>query len=66
MHIDRKQELQEQVTTGFFGFWVRKYRISYLITGVIVLMGLIAAMQIPKESSPNVEFGIILINTVYP
>ena len=61
----RIRELQEKFTSGFLGFWVRQYRISYLIVITIIIMGLIAAINIPKESSPAVKLGIISISTSY-
>ena len=63
---NRKQELQEKITAWFFGFWVRQFRMSYLIVITIVIMWLIAAINIPKESSPAVKLGIISIATSYP
>jgi multidrug efflux pump subunit AcrB len=62
----RKQELQEKFKTWFFGFWVKQFRISYLIVITIVVMGIISAIAIPKESSPAVKLWIISIGTSYP
>lgn len=62
----RIEELREKFTRGFLGFWVRQFRISYLIVITIIIMGTVAAVSIPKESSPSVKLGIISISTVYP
>ncbi len=62
----RKDILREKFTSGFLGFWVRQFRISYLIVITIIIMGLMAAINIPKESSPAVKLGIIAIGTSYP
>ena len=62
----RIQELRDKFTKGFLGFWVRQFRISYLIVITIIVMGLVAAINIPKESSPAVKLGIISISTAYP
>lgn len=64
--MSRIQELQNQFESGFLGFWVRKYRISYLIVLLIIVMGLLAAFAIPKESSPSIQLWIISVSTVYP
>lgn len=64
--MSRLSELQARFQEGFLGFWVRKYRISYLITLVLIMLGLIAASAIPKESSPSVKLGMITVSTVYP
>lgn len=63
---NRLNELREKLTTGFFGFWVRQYRISYLVVITLVIMGGMAIMSIPKESSPSVKLGMIAVTTVYP
>ena len=62
----RADILREKFTSGFLGFWVRQYRISYLIVITITIMWLLAAVNIRKESSPAVKLGIISIATVYP
>lgn len=64
--MSRLTELRSHVESGFLGFWVRKYRISYLIVLLVTVMGLLAAFAIPKESSPSINLGIISIVTVYP
>lgn len=58
-------ELREKFTTWFLWFWVRQFRISYLIVITIIIMGSVAAINIPKESSPAVKLGIISISTSY-
>ena len=62
----RLTELREKITTGFLGFWVRQYRISYLIVITLIIMGGLAAYSIPKESSPSVKLGMISVTTIYP
>lgn len=61
----RLETLREKTTSGFLGFWVRQFRMSYLIVITIVVMGSLAAIAIPKESSPSVKLGIISISTSY-
>lgn len=58
--------LHEKFTSGILGFWIRQYRISYLIVITIVIMGSVAVLGIPKESSPSVKLGIVSITTSYP
>lgn len=60
------QKITEKLESGFLGFWVRKYRISYLFIVAILVMGSAALISIPKESSPNIKFGMVAISTVYP
>ena len=58
--------LHEKFTSGILGFWIRQYRISYLIVITIVIMGSVSVLGIPKESSPSVKLGIVSITTSYP
>ena len=60
------KRITEKFESGFLGFWIRKYRISYLFIVAIIIMGAAALMAIPKESSPNIKFGMIVISTIYP
>jgi multidrug efflux pump subunit AcrB len=59
-------DLISRLESGFLGFWVRQYRISYLIVLGLIVLGVGAAIAIPKESSPSIEFGIVSIGTAYP
>lgn len=60
------QHIIDKFEAGFLGFWIRKYRVSYLLIVAIIIMGAGALMAIPKESSPNIKFGMVAISTVYP
>jgi len=56
----------EKLTSGFFAFWLTQWRTTFLVLILIVLIGTFAAIRIPKESSPDVSFGMVVITTVYP
>jgi multidrug efflux pump subunit AcrB len=58
-------ELREQLLSGFYGFWVKNYRIGIMLVVLIGLLGISNLLSIPKESSPDIKFGIIQIGTVY-
>ena len=59
------EKIIQKLESGFFGFWVRNYRISFLAIIFIIILGSMSLVLIPKESSPDIDFGIISINTVY-
>ena len=63
--MSRLDEIYTKIESWFLGFWVRKYRISYLVVLLIFIMGLLSVMSIPKESSPSIKLGMISITTVY-
>ena len=56
----------KKLTSGFFAFWLTQWRTTFLVLILIVLIGTFAAIRIPKESSPDVSFGMVVITTVYP
>lgn len=58
-------QLKKQLESGFFGFWVKNWRVSFLVIGLIIFLGLFSLFTMPKESSPKIDFGIIQISTVY-
>jgi len=60
------QQTYDRLESGFFGFWVKNWRISFLVMALIAGLGAVSLMAIPKESSPTIKFGIIQITTIYP
>lgn len=55
-----------QQPKSFFSFWIENYRVSFLVAFLIFVTWVFSLYQIPKESSPDIKFGIILVNTIYP
>ncbi len=49
----------------FFTFWVENYKVSFLFLFLIIIAGILAMITIPKESNPDIKFGIISIVTPY-
>lgn len=64
--MSKIDKLKETVMSWFFWFWVKQYRISYLFIFGIIILGLIAVVSIPKESSPSIKFWMITVSTIYP
>ncbi|MDF2379183.1 MAG: efflux RND transporter permease subunit [Candidatus Gracilibacteria bacterium] len=50
----------------FWNFFIDKYRFTYLLTAVVVLLGFVSAIALPKESDPEVTVPIGVVTTVYP
>lgn len=59
-------KIREELESGFLGFWVKKYRISYILVAAVLFVGLMSLFAIPKESSPSIKFGMVSITTAYP
>jgi multidrug efflux pump subunit AcrB len=56
----------KKLKPSFFSFWVKNYKVSFLFTFLIIVTGILSMISIPKESSPDIKFGIISISTSYP
>jgi len=50
----------------FFHFFAERNLLAYLITLVLVLLGVSSMLTIKRDSFPEVQFGEILITTTYP
>lgn len=60
------KEIYDKLSQWFFAFWVEYRKVSLLFVFLIVSLWSLWLNSIPKESSPQIEFGIITINTVFP
>ena len=56
----------EKIRNSFFWRWIVNYKVSFLLIILVVFYGLYIAFTIPKESSPDIKFGIVSITTIYP
>jgi multidrug efflux pump subunit AcrB len=45
---------------------VARWKFTALFSLLLIGIGLYSAFIIPKESSPEIEFGIIQVTTIYP
>jgi len=59
------EKINEKIERWFFGFWVKKFRVSFLVIFLIIVAGAFSLVTIPKESSPDIKFGIISVVTPY-
>lgn len=59
------EKYKKKLESGFFGFWVKQWRTTFLLMILIILGGVLSLSQIPKESSPDIDFGIISVTTIY-
>lgn len=57
--------LRAKLSSGFFGFWVKNYRIGIMLVVLILMLGISGILSIPKESSPDIDFGIVQVGTAY-
>jgi len=51
---------------SFFRFFAERGLLAYIITLLIVLLGVSSLMTIKRDSFPSVDFGELLVTTTYP
>ncbi|MDD4062706.1 MAG: efflux RND transporter permease subunit, partial [Candidatus Pacebacteria bacterium] len=51
---------------SFFEFFIKNYRFTYLILVGVFIFGAFAILQMPKESSPEVNIPVIVVSTILP
>lgn len=60
------QSYLRRLDNSFFGRWINNSKVSWLLIVLLLIYGLYSVIVIPKESAPDVKFGIVSISTVYP
>lgn len=60
------RDIYDRLESWFFWFWVAKWKFTMLFAFLILGIGIYSAIILPKESSPDIEFGIIQVTTIYP
>jgi len=51
---------------SWVGFFIRKYRFTYLILFAILIGGLFSLFTLPREAEPEVKVPYAVVTTVYP
>lgn len=61
----KADRLIENLENSFYWFWVKGFRVSYLVIFTIILVWLYSLYAIPKESAPDIKFWVIVVSTLY-
>ena len=51
---------------NIWNFFTLKYRFSFLLILVVLILGIVSAVQIPKESNPEVDIPYVVVNVPFP
>ena len=51
---------------NFWDFFLKHYRVTYILIVLVVIFGVFSIWQIPKESSPEVDVPIATVTTFLP
>ena len=73
-NINKHDETQDEfakkaiykTASSWIGFFIVHFRVIVLVVSAVVLLGLIAITNIPRESDPEVEIPFAVVTTVYP
>jgi len=60
------QRFKESLENTRFGRRVKNYKVSFLLIALLIGYGTFSLISIPKESTPDIPFGIVMISTSYP
>ena len=61
-----KEGLLLEARKSIFSYFINNTKIAFLVAIWIILWWLSAWVVIPKESAPEIEYGLAVISTVYP
>ncbi|MBU4331807.1 efflux RND transporter permease subunit [Patescibacteria group bacterium] len=62
--INRKRI--EETRAGFFGFFIKRWRLAILMVIGMAVWGFLSLMELPREAQPEVQIPIVVVTTVYP
>jgi multidrug efflux pump subunit AcrB len=51
---------------GIINFFIKRPLVVNLLTIIIIIMGLVSAINLKRETFPNINFDLIIITTNYP
>jgi hydrophobic/amphiphilic exporter-1 (mainly G- bacteria), HAE1 family len=56
----------EKLLGTYFWWWVKNYKVSFMLIAILIVYWFFSLLKIPKESSPDIKFWIVQVSTVYP
>ena len=52
--------------SGFLNYWLRSWRVTFLVLVGLAMLGTWTAVTLPRESTPEVEIPVAVVVTAYP
>ena len=52
--------------TGFFGYFLRSHRVTFLLIVALAVVGVSTALSLPRESAPEIDVPFGVVVTAYP
>jgi len=63
MNFDQALEKEKKSILGFF---IKNYRVTYLLLLAIFILGFYALFTLPREAIPEIKVPFAVVNTIYP
>ncbi len=61
-----KRAFKSEEKCAWTGFFIKRYRFTYLIMFVLILSGFYSMLTLPREAEPEVKVPFAVVTTVYP
>src|SRR3989344_5254008 len=65
MSSGNQQNGVEREARSIFGFFIAKFRLTYLILGAIILLGSFSLFTLPCEADPEVQIPFAVASAMY-
>ena len=63
--MEHKSHILEEAKDSSLGFFIKRIKVAFLIAVGLSVWGAGSAYIIPKESAPQIDYGIITVSTIY-
>ena len=63
---DKLSEIAKKEGQGVFGFFIKRFRLTYLILTAIVVLGFFSLLTLPREADPEVKVPTAVVTTIFP
>ena len=63
--IQEKGHILREAEKSWMSFFIKNVKISFLLFAAILVWGIMGAARVPKESAPEIDYGIAIISTFY-
>lgn len=63
--MEHKSDFVKKAEKSWLSYFVKNNKVAFLAALIIIVWGGSAAITIPKESAPDIDFGMVVISTFY-
>jgi len=63
--MEHKSDFVEKSKKSWFSYFVKNSKVAFLAAMIITIWGVGAVLRIPKESAPEISYGMVIVSTFY-